>query len=184
MNTKDNQQARKTQEKIKAILLARMASQPFHQITVQEICREARINRTTFYTHFDNLSDLMQTIELEMQQGVSRLFLDEASGAYKPLTETSLEKLIGYIYKNAAFYRILLNDFNSLELLDRDLAAAWEKEIEPAFRKKGDATDAQIHYRYEYFNSGFRGIIRRWLNEGCPETPGELTRVIRNVVQV
>ena len=156
MNTKDNQQARNTQEKIKAILLAKLASKHISQITVQEICRDAKINRTTFYTHYDNLSDLMHTIEVEMQQGVSQLFLDEESGAYKLLTENSLEKLIGYIHKNAAFYRILLNDFSSLDLLDRDLSAAWEKEIEPAFRKWGDQSEAEIRYRYQSVNSGFR----------------------------
>ena len=184
MNKKNNLQALNTQNKIKTILLEKLANKHLSQITVQEICREAKINRTTFYTHFDNLSDLMHTIEVEMQQGISQLFLDEESGAYKLLTENSLEKLISYIHKNAAFYRILLNDFNGLELLDRDLSAAWEKEIEPAFRKWGDQSEAEIRYRYEYFNSGFRGIVRRWLNEGCQELPRELTAVIKTVVQV
>lgn len=137
MNTKNNRRAQNTQQKIKATLLEKLADKRFQQVTVQEICRAAKINRTTFYMHFDNLAEVMQTIELEMQQGIKQLFLDPQSGVLMPLTDQSLEQLISYIHENASFYRILLNDFSSLELLDRELAAAWEKEIEPVFRKRG-----------------------------------------------
>jgi len=184
MNSKNNRRAQNTQQKIKAILLEKLSDKHLHQVTVQEICHAAKINRTTFYMHFDNLADVMQTIEAEMQEGIKQLFLDPESGMYKPLTDQSLERLIAYLHENANFYRVLLNDLNSLELLDRELAASWEREIEPVFRKKGEWTEIELRYRFEYFNSGFRGIIRRWLNERCPESPAELARVIKNVVQV
>ncbi len=184
MNTKNNHRARNTQKKIKKILLEKLGSKPLHEITVQEICREARINRTTYYVHYDNIYDLMQNIEMEMQQGINKLFMDADRGIYKPLTEKSMEQLINYIYENALFYRILLNDLNRLNIIDNELAAAWKKQIEPALRKKADTSETELRYRFEYFNSGFRGIIRTWLNTNCQESPKELTQIIKNVIQI
>lgn len=182
MNTYDNMRARKTRKKIKEALLLKISSQPIRQITVQEICREVKINRTTFYSHYDNINDLMKDIEVEMQQGINQLFLDPDLGVYKPFTEKSLEQLITYIHDHVIFYRILLNDLNSLNLIDQDLAAAWNTELEPVQRKKPNTTEAELQYRFEYFNSGFRGIIRRWLNSNCPESPERLTQIIKDVV--
>ena len=184
MNIRNNQRTQNTLKKIKEILLRKLDSRRLNRITVQEICSEAKINRTTFYTHYDNIYDLMQSIEVEMQQGVRKLLLDPNSGIFRPLTEKSLEQLIIYIYEHAHFYRILLNDFNGLNVIDRELAAQWEKEIEPVIRKKTGATETELRYRFEYFNWGLRGIIRKWLNMNCPESPRELTQAIKNVVQL
>lgn len=182
MNTHDNQRAQKTKKKIKEALLVKICSKPIRQVTVQEICRDVKVNRTTFYTHYDNINDLMKDIEVEMQQGINQLFLDPDLGVYKPFTEKSLEQLIAYIREHAIFYRILLNDLNSLNIIDHDLAAAWNTELEPVLRKKANTTEAELQYRFEYFNSGFRGIIRKWLNSNCPESPGRLTQIIKDVV--
>ncbi|MCJ7585615.1 MAG: TetR family transcriptional regulator C-terminal domain-containing protein [Anaerolineales bacterium] len=184
MNTKDNLRTLKTQDKIKIILLDKLCGKPINQITVKEICREAKINRTTFYTHYDNIYDLMQNINVEMQQGIRKLAVDPNSGIFRPLTEKGLEQLIIYIHEQAHFYRILLNDFNGLNIIDRELAAQWENEIEPAMRKKTDTIKNELRYRFEYFNWGFRGIIRKWLNTNCPESPEELTQLIKNFVQL
>lgn len=178
MNTKHNLRAQKTQNKIRKTLLKKLGTKPIHAITVQEICREARICRTTFYVHYDSLDDLMLSIEVEMQQGINNLFMDADRGTYRAFTRRSLEQLINYIQEHALFYRILLNSLNSLNLLDRDLAAAWKRQIEPVLRRRADTTETELRYRFEYFNSGLRGIIRAWLNANCQESPEELARII------
>lgn len=184
MNTKNNLRAQNTQNKVKEILLKKLGSKSIHEITVQEICRDARINRTTFYMHYDNIYDLMQNVEVEMQQGINKMFMDTDRGIYKSLTEKSMEQLIYYIYEHAIFYRVLLNDINRLNIIDNDLAAAWKKEIEPTLRKKANTSEIELRYRFEYFNSGFRGIIRTWLNANCQESPEELTQIIKNIIQI
>ncbi|MGD0876972.1 MAG: TetR/AcrR family transcriptional regulator C-terminal domain-containing protein [Anaerolineales bacterium] len=184
MNTNDNQRAQRTRKRIKEVFLIKITKKPIRKITVQEICKEAKVNRTTFYTHYDNINDLMKEIEVEMQQGINKLFMDSDLGVYKPFTDRSLEQLITYIHERAIFYRILLNNLNSLNIIDQDLSAAWGKEIEPILRKNANSTEAELHYRFEYFNSGLRGIVRRWLNSGCPESPERLVQIIRGVVRL
>ena len=32
---------------------------PFERLSVTQLCREAQVNRSTFYAHYDNLQDLL-----------------------------------------------------------------------------------------------------------------------------
>lgn len=183
MNKKNNLRAVKTQNKIKKIVLQKLETKPLREITVKEICKAAKINRTTFYIHFDNIDDLMLSIDVEMQKGLTDLFRDSANGSFKPLNDENTEQLFNYIYENAIFYRVLLNDLNRLNLLDEELTDSWERDIEPAIRKGANISEAELRYRFEYFNSGVRGIARRWLNTNCQESPKELVQMIKHIVQ-
>ena len=184
MNIKNNQRAQKTRNKIKEVLLEMLGSKGINQISVQEICRGANINRTTFYAHYDDIYDLMRNIEIEMEQGISKLFLEPESGTYKSLTEKTMEKLIDYVRENANFYRVYLNDFNYIKSFDKNIAAAWKQEIEPVFRKRTNASETELRYQFEYFNSGLHGVIRKWLNTNCQESSAELTSVLKNCVRL
>lgn len=183
-NRKNNLRAQATRKNIKKILLKKLARKSIKEITVQEICRDAGINRTAFYLHYDNIYDLIRDIRAEMQQGIDKLFKDADRGTYKPLTEDRLAQLLAYIRDHAYFYRILLNDLNSLEIIDADLATTWKQDVEPLLKRKTDAGDAELLYRYEYFNSGLRGIVRKWLNSNCPEPPEVLSRIMLSFVQL
>lgn len=56
---------RRTQYTIQVIkdsLLALVAQQPFTKITVAQLCRQADINRSTFYLHFDSLTAVLNAV--------------------------------------------------------------------------------------------------------------------------
>lgn len=161
-----------------------MSHKSIHQISIQDICKEANIHRTTFYAHFDGIYDLMNTIETEMEEGISKLFLQADSGIYRPLSEESLENLLDYVKQNASFYRVYLNDFNYIKTFDRRIATAWKEEIEPVLKKGSNMTETELRYQFEYFNSGLHGVIRKWLNTNCQESTGELIKAITRSVSL
>lgn len=47
---------------IKEAFLKILEHKSFNQITIVEICKEAEITRSTFYLHFDSLTDLLNAI--------------------------------------------------------------------------------------------------------------------------
>jgi len=65
---------------------------PLKEITVQGICKAAKI---TFYFHFDNIDDLMLIIDTEMQKGLTDLFRDTENGSFKPLNDENMELCCG-----------------------------------------------------------------------------------------
>jgi len=47
---------------IKDSFLELIEQQPYMQITVAQLCRTAEITRSTFYLHFDNLTDVLNSV--------------------------------------------------------------------------------------------------------------------------
>jgi len=91
MNTKDNQRSRVTKILIKQAYLKLMKEKKDGRITVTDVCREAEINRSSFYLHYNETNEILIELEDEAIAGVvsamSKLgsFDEEAPGADQPL---------------------------------------------------------------------------------------------------
>jgi AcrR family transcriptional regulator len=180
MNVKNNQKAQNTKNNIKNVFIELLGEKSINKISVHEICKKTGVNRTTFYAHYNDVYDLMQKIIIEKENGVSALFLEPESGEYKHLTENSLEELICYIYNNAAFYRVYLNDFTSSASIGQSILATYNQHIEQLYRNQTHKSKNEIQYPFEYFKSGLIGVIKKWLHTNCQESPSELTLIIKN----
>lgn len=66
MNTKNNSRARDTRERLKEALLRLLARRDILDVTVSRLCQEAGVNRSTFYSHYDSIGDLMEELEQEI----------------------------------------------------------------------------------------------------------------------
>lgn len=62
----------KTRAAIKEAFLALRSEKPLEKITIKELCRLAQINKSTFYSHYDDIFDLENTIEVETIQVILR----------------------------------------------------------------------------------------------------------------
>ena len=64
-----------TKNVIKDAMLGLLEDQPFEKITVAALCRQAEIVRTTFYLHYDGLTDVLKELAddaiLAASQGTS-----------------------------------------------------------------------------------------------------------------
>ena len=83
-------------------LIELMQEKPFHKITVKEICEQADLNRTTFYLHYSDQTQLLNDI-------VAKLEIDTAEH-FTSVTGTGndidlLSKHLEYIKDNAKIYR-------------------------------------------------------------------------------
>ncbi len=60
---------RYTQKVLKDSLLQLLEKKPINKITVKEVCELAELNRATFYAHYTDCFDLLESIENEMLGG-------------------------------------------------------------------------------------------------------------------
>ena len=77
MNTKNNSRSRKTRERLKEALLRLLARRDILDVTVSRLCQEAGVNRSTFYSHYDSIGDLMEELEQEIGANLMRRFRGE-----------------------------------------------------------------------------------------------------------
>lgn len=59
---KTDRRALYTRMVIKDALLSLLAEKEYADITITDLCREAEINRGTFYLHYDNLREVMDEL--------------------------------------------------------------------------------------------------------------------------
>ena len=62
--------AQKTQKSIAEAFYRLRAHKPLEKITVRELCREAPVNRSTFYTYYNDVYDLSEQLENELVRSI------------------------------------------------------------------------------------------------------------------
>lgn len=87
-----------------------------NKITVSELSKRADINRSTFYTHYDDIYDVAEDFETEM---ISVLLYDEKVLSSLNDIYAHFDSVISYLKKNEKIYKMLLASNDTLMILER-----------------------------------------------------------------
>ena len=180
MNTAQNQRHMETERKLREALLFYMKRDT--EPTVDQLCRHAKINRSTFYRHYAGVYDLMEQMEREFQHGLFQSIHGRDPFLSRLATDAdALVPLIDYIGKNPHFYRLYLKGNMDIPLSGQ-FQRYWQDQIEPIFRSHGVEQESTMRYYYAYFKSGLQTVLRLWLENGCIESPEEISRIISRML--
>lgn len=193
MNQKRNQGYQRTHESIQDCFYQKMKKKPIRQITVGEICQEVDINRSTFYAHFKDVYDVMESIFEELNRVlIGRYASFEPEKRREESVSMEQESvwhsvsgreytiiLLEHLREYREFYRILLADPTN-PLMVNSMKRLREGIADPVFQQF-DLNERTATYCFEYSVSGFFAIVRRWLEDGCIETPEEIADIVDNM---
>lgn len=87
-----------THNVLKDAMLELLHTMDFNQVTVASLCRQADVGRATFYTHFDNLTDVLEELVEDAikatQRSTAKNMVDSVRTASRYLkTEEGLQEL-------------------------------------------------------------------------------------------
>ena len=161
MNTANNKRKRQSIEKIEKVFIELLQTKELSEIHVSDICKQAQLNRTTFYTNYTDVYDLADSIRDKLENDL--LAIGFNSNDYL--------KLFRHIRENQLFYRTYfkLGYDNNYKILVYDTELA-KKHFQNRF----------IDYHIEFFKSGLNKIIKMWLQNGCQESPEEMFVIIKS----
>lgn len=169
MNKVNNQRRKDSVEKIERVFLELIQTRNIEQISVTDICKNANLNRTTFYSNYVDIYDLADKIRFKMIDVFLDVYSDE-NIARKHSYDFS--KLFKHIKENQIFYKTYFKlKFDLLDdsfLLDKDDILRWY-----------NSTD-NSEYHITFFKAGLNAIIKKWLDNGCKETPEEMFEIIKS----
>ncbi len=170
MNTKNNKRRRTSIEKIEKVFINLLQTKEIQEISVSDICKQAQLNRSTFYANYIDIYDLADKIRKKLENDFSLLFRENTS----PDRTIGGLKMFRHIYENQLFYKTYfkLGYDNKHEVLIYNTS-----EAEKYFENKN------VKYHIEFFKSGLNAIIKMWLYGGCKETPEEMAEVITTEYQ-
>lgn len=143
-----------------------MMTERFSRLTVQRLCAQAQVGRSTFYMHFQNLTDILMV-------SIAPMIDDLAAGLIVPAHQIRAQNVIEHFWKQ-----------RRLSELWRD--AAFRDCFEDALTNALGAyiTDDR-HVSARYCAAGVTATIRHWISGGqngrIIATPKALTSVLANM---
>lgn len=100
---------RRTRQMIQDAFIDLIQEVDYKKITVNLITQRAGINRVTFYLHYRDLEDMIESMVSDMIQDIESILLDyERVDGQNDLELDILTRLLEYIADHAKIYKILL----------------------------------------------------------------------------
>ena len=179
---KEDRRVRRTKKLLTQALTQLLQQKQVNEITVKELTDLADMNRGTFYLYYKDIFDMLEKIEDELFENLNGIIdlpeNTEVSEQARPL----LRDLFTFIEDNQEMCRVLLSpngDMNFLHRLNevmRERCLHLYKSAEP----KGSVDEFDYHYSFIVF--GCAGIIRSWVNRGCPEASEEMAELTSRMI--
>lgn len=171
MNVKNNSRYKANSEKIETAFLTLILNNKYEDITTSKICKQAGINRSTFYAHYDDINDLVIKIESKFAKGTASIF-----NYGERQTHEAFIEMFNFIKENKYFYKAFLN-IPYITLAETNVKLDVLKNIGKNSNIEKSKTMG-IFYRASFFGAGIKEMCRLWLENDCKESPEEMASLL------
>ena len=168
-------------------LLSLLEKKPFEYITIREICQEAGVNRSTFYLHYQNTSDLLQETTAYMLEHFASYFSVDTENIASQYANCDLQELnfindkylhpyLLFIQENQRVFSAVLSQpttFDSNAIFQR----LFDYIFHPILDRFHYPKDEQRYVMMFYLN-GIIAILAEWLKDGCQKSIEHISAII------
>lgn len=170
MNTPNNKRKKDSTERIEKALIELIQSKELSEINVTDLVGIAKINRSTFYVNYLDIYDLADKMKEKMYKNILDLYQEES---IKKEHSYNYLKLFKHIKENQIYYKTLFK-------LNFDFSVYYDNHLEQEDAIKYYGTTKNIEYHIAFFKAGMSAIIKKWLFNGCIESPEEMIEILNS----
>ncbi len=170
-----NQRVVVTKRMLKEGLMRLLKDKPLDKISITELCREAGINRTTFYRHYEWPRDVLT----EMQ---NEFFEETLEHFQNPLTVSDVERLFVCLSENAELVKSFFqynSDADWMNIFSQIYSSFPRKRMMKAFQNLDENSAELLH---AYLSGGAYFLARKWILDDIPMSPKEVAAVALSVL--
>ena len=161
-------------------------------ITIKEICNKAGFNRSTFYLHYENISDLI----VECMEYINTKFLSQfnknTNVFINEIEDSKLEDLylikseyltpyLTFIKENKNIFKATL--FNPDAMQANKRINSLEKHVIIPIMKRYDIPEEKIKYILSFHIHGIVAIVNEWIKSNCKDSIEEIQNIIIECVR-
>lgn len=170
----------KTKKNIHVALTKLLKNKSLSQINISELCREANINRGTFYFHYEEVSDVFQEFFEEIINDLKESY-------YEPYRHNELLsaenvdpktiRIFHHIKKYESFYKIVLSEEVSMKyyyMLFDEIRNMYEQDIYNKIEVNTFASSYQAN--------AMIGLIIEWYRNGFVESADRMNVHLVNIL--
>ena len=171
----------KTRNSLRKALVYLMRRDKIENISVQKITETANITRGTFYLHYRDKQDFIESAMKDiLDDFFAQVMVDsENFGLSKERTVQviSLQKAFQYIEKNADIFDVLLNDENNNGFYERfyNRLANYLTTYGNVINDNQKQLEVPWNLQISFICSAFLGLISYWLEDGLIYTSRYMT---------
>ena len=161
----------KTKRIIQEALIELLQEQAFNQISTVHLTKQAKISRSSFYTHYRDKYDLIDRYQRDLFQQFEYIF--ETYGEDKREAIIRTLKLV----REERLVTALLSENGTKEIqnfLRHKLQILMDEDLRVRYGDK-TFTPAEKEYSSIYLSHAVFGVIQAWLTKGANESPEFIT---------
>lgn len=157
-----------TKTVIRQALFDLLEEKPINKITVTDICKLADINRSTFYSYYDDVYALLTSIQNDLFENVV-LTLS---------AEDWFSELLKLVDDNKDLCRALIGPHGDSSFLRQLIYLGYDNSLRLWKEMYPNATAEILDYAYAYMSNGVIGILENWVFSGYKQTIEEVGEIL------
>lgn len=173
---RENQRIAITKRLLKESMLRLLEVKELDKINVTELCREAGINRVTFYRHYEMPRDVLYEIGKDLYQGMRQAIHVPKSDKE---IRSCIEKLCAYLSDHADVLRILIRcntDYYFFTFINDIYMEIWNELGQLKIVRDLKQEDAKL--LTTYCAGGSYYALKHWLMGNTQKTAQEMAEYI------
>lgn len=172
-------------------LISLLEKKDFEYITIKEICETAGVNRSTFYLHYENTSDLLKETTAHIidsffsyfskdTQNISQRFQNCDLKELMFITPEYLTPYLTFIKENQRVFKTAIKQFGSMGFdgLYSDLL----KDIFNPVLTRYCIPQTERKYILKFYLMGITAIVMEWLGNNCYDSIDSIGKIITDCV--
>lgn len=166
----------RSQTMIKKAFIELLKEKPANKITVTDIINKADISRGTFYLHFQDTLDLLDSFQRDFFNQLIVFINKNNENLLVDKIDLLLQKTLKILKDDIETYRILAN---------KDFTFTFYKDIKDVLLNelmKGYNVDDETKRSLNIYVSGFTLLLREWLENPEIESMEELTKTLSRLI--
>lgn len=178
---RENQRVVITKRLLKESLLRLLEEKDVDRITVTELCREAGINRVTFYRHYQIPRDVLLEIGKDLYHGMKQTVrIPRSAQEVKPC----IDQMCAYMEQHAGDLRVLIrcnSDADVAAFVNEIYTEMWGEVRKLEIAKGLTYEDGKLPALFYAGGSYF--ILRYWLLGEIHKSPAEIADQVYGLMQ-
>lgn len=179
---KENQRIAITKRLLKESLMRLLYEKDLEKINITELCKDAGVNRATFYRHYAIPRDLLIEIQRDLYFDLKRVVGVPAS---QTEVEKTIEKLCRYLEEHAELLRVIIRnntDEDFVVFINSIYAEIWTEISGVGIQKS--LSDEDVKLLTLYCAGGSYFILRHWLLGNVHKTSKEMAAYVYEILNI
>ena len=172
-------------------LITLLEKKDFEYITIKEICEVAGVNRSTFYLHYENTSDLLKETTRYIldkhfayysadTKGITERFENCELGDLVFVTTEYLTPYLTFMKENKRIFKVSIKQFRSMNM--DEVYGKMFKHIFDPILSRFHVPESERPYVIKFYLTGVFAVLMEWLNRDCFDDMSTVIRIITDCV--